>query len=247
MSVPVVITPSITAIQPGVRIEGRDATMGRFLVLPLAGLLALAAAAPVAAGANVRNDSGSFREAYGTWGSFDEGPELETYGEFFVVQTADGGYLEYLSESTGTYVECAGGEIGKDDTGGEYYGFVGTRTFAWGETSLSLTRRLTDGSATGSIQFETSTIDECAGVWDVTASGDATLDLQLTGVGDLVSFKTSDSVKIPGSLNGHSTYKGIQREASGTIDFGLGSRTLDDAAMASVTWTDHCNGSACGY
>jgi hypothetical protein len=220
--------------------------MGRFLVVPLAALLALAAVSPVAAGAKVMNGSGSFTEAYGSWSSYDESSGASTYGEFLVFQTEEGGQLDYLVEESGTYVDCGGGDIGKEDTG-ENYGFVGTRTYGWGAAQLTLARRLTSGSASGQVYFETATVDDCAGIWKVTTSGEAALAVVLTGTGDLLSFKSSQSIKVPGTLNTHDSYKGIRREAAGTIDFGLGARTFDQGEIARVTWTDHCNGSGCGY
>ena len=45
--------------------------MRKFMVLPLAGLLAFSVAGPVAAGANVSNASGSGQSIYGEWSAED--------------------------------------------------------------------------------------------------------------------------------------------------------------------------------
>ncbi len=46
--------------------------MRKYLAVPLAGLIALAVAAPALAGPNVGNFSGSVDMAQGTWESYDE-------------------------------------------------------------------------------------------------------------------------------------------------------------------------------
>jgi hypothetical protein len=223
--------------------------MRRFTVFPLALLLAFVLAAPVAAGANVSNQSGTFDEAYGYWNSYDETTGSGTYGEIYVAQeTGRGGFVEYLYEESGTYVVCstgspakAAGPVTPKDTGGDY-GFKGTRTSGWGEATLAIGRKLADATASGSIYVETVNVDECAGVYDIVDSGTETLNLALTGSGPVISFKGTSSVKIPGVLKGHSSYSGDQRAASGTVEFGRGSRTVD-GQIAHITWKDHCSGS----
>ena len=227
--------------------------MRRFMVLPLAGLLALAIAAPVAAGPNVSNRSGTFDEAYGAWNAYDAATDVSTYGEVYVYQeTGRGGFVENLFEESGRYVECAAATAGaakgavtpQDTTPGDY-GFQGTRTFGWGEATLTIGRKLSGATASGTIYVETAAVDECAGTYDIVTSGDAPLNLSLTGTGPVVTFKGSSSVKIPGELKQHSNMRGEARSAVGSVSFGQGPRNLDGAQIAHVSWTDHCNGPSC--
>ena len=96
-----------------------------------------------------------------------------TYGYVSVGEDSEyGGFADIYQES-GTWVECDPGAVepGKDaattqDTtpGDGYYGFVGTRTWGYGEgLTVDLSRRLDSGHATGSIELYTATVDECAG------------------------------------------------------------------------------------
>jgi hypothetical protein len=221
--------------------------MRRFTVFPLALVLAFVLAAPVAAGANVSNQSGTFDEAYGGWSAYDEATGIGTYGDVYVAQeTGRGGFVEYLYEESGAYIDCStglpakGGVTTKDTTGD--YGFKGTLTSGWGEATLAIGRKLGGATASGTIYVETVAVDDCAGAYDLLESGNETLDLALTGSGPVASFKSSSSVKIPGVLKGHSSYSGDQRAASGTVDFGRGSRAVE-GQIAHITWRDHCSGS----
>lgn len=212
--------------------------MRRFIVLSLAALLALAVAAPVAAGANVANRSGSFDEVYGSWSAYDESTEIATYGSVWVFQEAgSGGLVESLYEESGRYVECAGG--------GGNIGFQGTLTFGWGDATLAVSRRLASATATGTIHIETATIDDCAGIFEVVSSGDVPLSLSLTASGPLVTFRGTNSVKIPGELKQHGNFRGESRSATGSLTFGQGPRALGDAQIAHINWTDHCKGTLC--
>ena len=131
--------------------------MRRFMVLPLAGLLALAIAAPVLAAPNVSNTSGSGKSIYGEWSS--EG----TYGYVFLGEEAGQGGFGDIYQESGEYVECDGalpppdkGAPSPQDTtgGGEYYGFVGTRTYGWAtDLTVTLSKRLDTGKATGSAEL----------------------------------------------------------------------------------------------
>jgi hypothetical protein len=220
--------------------------MRRFTVFPLALVLAFVVAAPVAAGASVSNQSGTFDEAYGGWSSYDEATGTGTYGEIYVAQETGGpGFVEYLYEESGAYIDCATGlpakgDVTTKDTTGDY-GFKGTRTSGYGDATLSLGRKLAGATARGTIYVETATVDDCAGVYDVAEGGNESLSLALTGSGPIASFKGTSSVKIPGVLKGHNSYSGDQRAASGSVDFGRGSRAVD-GQIAHITWKDHCSG-----
>jgi hypothetical protein len=222
--------------------------MRRFIVLALAGLMALAVAAPVAAGSHVTNRSGSFDEAYGSWSAYDPATDISTYGNVYVYQeSGQTGLVEGLYEEIGRYVACpaptAGAVTPKDTTG--YYGFQGTRTSGYGDATLTLGRKLAGATASGTIYVETAKVDDCAGTYDVVTSGNVQLSLSLTGTGPVATFSGKSSVKIPGALKAHSSYRGQSRAATGSVSFGQGPRTLSDAQIAHVTWTDHCSGTSC--
>ena len=230
-------------------IEG-DAQMRRFMVLSLAGLMALAVAAPVAAGSHVVNRSGSFDEAYGSWSGYDPAADISTYGNVYVYQeSGQPGFVESLYEETGRYVDCAAGgppaAVKPYDTTGGGVGFQGTRTSGYGNATLTLGRKMAGAMASGTIYVETATVDDCAGTYVVVTSGNVQLSLSLTGTGPISTFSGKSSVRIPGALKAHSSYRGESRGALGSVTFGQGPRALSDAQIAHVTWTDHCSGTAC--
>jgi hypothetical protein len=222
--------------------------MRKLMVLPLAGLLALGVVGPVAAAPNVSNTSGGGESIYGEWSSGS------TWGYVSVGEESGyGGFAEIYQES-GQWVECETGapEPGKDtpttqDTtpGDGDYGFVGTRTWGYsaGTVTVDLTRRLESGHGTGSIEISTVTVDECAGVY----SGDVvseviTLDVSVSATGPLASFRDRGTFKVPSEFNGHQTYRGKERSASGTVEAGASIHaTFSNAGMTVVTWSEHGN------
>jgi hypothetical protein len=220
--------------------------MRKLMVLPLAGLLALGAVGPVAAAQNVSNTSGGGESIYGDWSS-DTTNGYVSIGED---SAYSGGFAEIYQES-GTWVECDPGvpDPGKDpttqDTTGGDYGFVGTRT--WGtsdDITLTLSRRLETGHATGSIELYSATVDECAGDYgDDTASEVVSLDVSVTAASPLASFRDHGTYKIPSEFNGHESYRGKERAAIGTVVAGSSiDATFTSAGMSVVTWSDHTNG-----
>jgi hypothetical protein len=217
--------------------------MRRFTVFPLALVLAFVVAAPAAAGATVRNQSGTFDVANGYWNSFDEASGTSTNGYVQIAQQDSETYFE-LYEESGSYVDCATGSAGvtPKDTGGGY-GFKGTQTFAkGGAPTVTFGRRLSGVTASGTSYIVTVAIDDCAGTYDLVSDGNENVALELIGTGPVTSFKDTSAIKIPAQLNGHASETGDYRAASGTVDFGRGSRALLDAQIAHVTWRDHCNG-----
>jgi hypothetical protein len=157
--------------------------------------------------------------------------------------------VEGLYEESGRYVDCAtggaAGAVKPYDTTGGGYGFQGTRTSGYGNTTLTLGRKLAGATANGTIYVETATVDDCAGTYVVVSSGNVQLSLSLSGTGPISTFTGKSSVKIPGALKAHSSYRGESRLAVGSVSFGQGPRALSDAQIAHVTWTDHCSGTAC--
>jgi len=221
--------------------------MRKLMILPMAGLLALGVVGPVAAGPNVSNTSGSGETIWGDW-SVDGG-----YGYVFLgEETGYGGFGDIYQES-GEWVECPEGSEGggkggpetKDTTpGGEYYGFVGTRTWGYAyDVEIDFSRRLETGRATGSVELYTETVDECNGVYGGDAVAEVgAIDVTVTGVGPLVTFKGSGSYKIPSEFNGHQNYRGRERQATGSVVAG-GSidASFGYGYMSQVTWSEHTN------
>lgn len=221
--------------------------MRKFWVLPLAALLAVIVAAPVSAGANTSNTSGTGRTVYGDWS------DGSTFGyAYFGQEKGQPGFGEIYQES-GEWVECSppdGGaapapeKIGPTDTGpGEgYYGFVGTRTFGYsGDVEITFSRRLETGTVTGQVELWTETVDECAGTYGDPTYELADLSVQVTGVGELASFRGSGSFQIPSEFNGHQNYRGKERLATGSILAGPIDTDFGYAYMSEVTWTEHIN------
>lgn len=215
--------------------------MRKFMVLPMAGLLALAVAAPAAAAPNVSNTSGGGDSIYGEWYS-EQG-----YGYVMVGQEGGyGGFGEIYQES-GEWVECAptdGGDavVPLDTTPGDgAYGFVGTRSWGYSkDVTVTMSRRLETGSASGTVELYTETVDECAGTGDG-SSETVSLDVQVNGIGSLASFRNSGTYKIPSEFNGHQNLRGKERAATGSIVAGSIDHSFDWAYMSQVTWTEHVN------
>jgi hypothetical protein len=202
--------------------------MRRLMFIGMVGALGLALAAPVSAGPNTTNISGSGRTIQGEWYSesgygavylFDE--STYTYGEFY--------------EESGVYVPC-------DEPEGDVYGFVGTRLQGWAQDlTISVDAKLTTGTAAGDFEIANETVDECTGSYDVSFET-VFVTVDVTGSGPVAKFRNSGSFKIPGEYNSHSRYRGSERLATGGIDFGAaGTRDFGWAIMASYSWTEHSN------
>ena len=69
-----------------------------------------------------------------------------------------------------------------------------------------------------------------------------TIDVRLTGSGPLATFRTSNQYKMPSQFNGHDSYRGTERAATGSIVAGsLIDATFSSADMLQVTWSSHSN------
>jgi hypothetical protein len=204
--------------------------MRKLAVIPMAGLLALAIAAPAAAGANVSNQSGSAAVLNGEY--YSDG----IYGyAYFAIDSAYGSWGEVYEES-GEWVQC-------DETG-EFYGFVGNRTYGWTEDlTIVLDSRLNHGTASGTLELISETINECTGEYG--GGGEPTsvgFTADLDGFGSVARFRNSGSYQLPGEFNAHSSQSGKERQATGSIDLGAaGTRTFDAGVLATITWRDHSN------
>ena len=203
------------------------AEMRRLMTIAMVGALGLATAAPVAAGPNTSNVSGSGRTIQGEWYG-DSG-----YGAVYLFVESAGTYGEIYEES-GEYAPCDGPDGG--------YGFTGTRIQGWANgLTVTVDSKLSAGSAAGDFEIALETVDECAGSYDV-AFDTVGVTVDVTGTGSVATFRNSGSFKIPGEYNAHSRYRGKERQATGAIDLGsMGTRDLGWAIMSSYSWSDHSN------
>ena len=225
--------------------------MRRFMVLPLTGMLLLAAAAPVAAGPNVHNVSGSGEAIYAEW--YGEGVfGYANLGE----EDGFGGFGDIYQES-GEWVLCSpagdpapgepeqvGPQPADTGPGEEYYGFVGTRTYGWtNDVTIELTRRLEQGTATGTIELYTESVDDCAGTYVDLGVAIVALRVDASAAGPLANFRGTGSYTIPSEFNGHNSYRGKERFATGTVSAGSVLDTVFEwGYMTQVTWMEHANG-----
>ena len=221
--------------------------MRKLMVLPLAGMLALGVVGPVAAAPNVSNTSGNGVQISGD-GSSENG-----YGYVSVADDSAYGTYGEIYQETGEWIECPagsegggkGGAVPQDTTpGDEIYGFVGTRTWGYAtDVEITVSKRLETGHATGTVELYTETVDECNGVYGGDPVADVgTLDVTVTGVGPLATFRGSGHYKVPSEFNDHQSYRGKERTATGSVVAGTTiDRSFDSAFMTQVTWTDHSN------
>jgi hypothetical protein len=69
------------------------------------------------------------------------------------------------------------------------------------------------------------------------------LDVSVSAAGPLASFRDHSTYKMPSQFNGHETYRGKERAATGTVSAGsVIDATFSNANMYVVTWSDHSNG-----
>ena len=217
--------------------------MRKLMVLPLAGLLALGVVGPVAAGPNVSNTSGKGETIYGDWST------AGGYGYFQLGEDTNYGSFGDVYQENGEWIECPPPEDGAPETkdtgpGEGYYGFVGTRTWGYAyDVTIDFSRRLETGSATGQVELYTETVDECNGVYGGDAVAETgTIEVAVTGVGPLATFKGTGSYQIPSEFNGHQNYRGMERTAVGSVVAGSAiDASFTYGYMSQVTWTEHVN------
>jgi hypothetical protein len=221
--------------------------MRKFMVLPIAGLLALGVVGPVSAKPNVTNTSGAGESIYGEWSANG------TSGYMFLGEDSVYGGFGDIYQETGEWVECdptaapaiKGTTPVPDDTspGPEIYGFVGTRTYgSSSDIRIDFSRRLATGTASGSVEVYTDTVDECNGIYagePVVETAD--LHVTLASAGPLATFRGHGNYKIPSEFNGHENYRGQERAATGSVIAGSTIEATFGGYMSAVTWTDHVN------
>jgi hypothetical protein len=224
--------------------------MRRFMVVPLAGLLVLGAAAPVLAGPNVGNLSGSATVAQGGWDSYDEA--TETYESGYIVVAKDSSssetYAEY-SQSTETQVQCTGADT-PDDPSDDTFASNSTFRYGYGNATLTIGKKGALATASGTLSVSEGSFDGCTGEEtyapkDTTGGGGEAVDvpftLSLTATSGTIRETGRGSFKLPGTFNSHSSYKATYRLAAGSFDAGNGAQAVT-GQFGTVSWTDHSNG-----
>ena len=215
--------------------------MRRFMTVPLAGLVALAVAAPVAAGPNVGNYSSSLTMAQATWDSWDEATGAYSSGYIAISQEqgSPDAFAEYSSYSQ-QYVQCTGEETPEnpdDDT----FGVVGSNTWGWGPASLTTGKNFGSASASGDLSIGREQFNECTGEWTFEELPGVQFDLDLTATSGTIRESSRGSFHLPGEFNSHSSYKATYRYADGTLS-GIDGTQSVSGLIGKVSWMDHANG-----
>ena len=215
--------------------------MRRFMTVPLAGLIALAVAGPVAAGPNVGNFSNSATIAQASWDGYDEA--TETYRSGFVAVSKEQGssqaFAEY-SQYQEQFVQCTGADT-PDDPDDDSFGVISSNTWGYGPASLAVARNYSSASADGTLDAAREDFNECTGEWTYEELPDLAFSLDLTATSATVKESGRGSFHLPGEFNSHSSYKAAYRFAEGTLDGIDGSQAVS-GMIGKVTWMEHTNG-----
>ena len=213
--------------------------MRTFLTVPMAGLLVLAVAAPVAAGPNVGNYSSSVELAQADWGSFDEEGYSSGYLAVSREQGSSQAFAEY-SQYTEQNVQCTGAET-PDDPDDDTFGTKTSSVWGFGPASLSIGARYSSATASATLEAYVDAFDECTGEWSSEEVSDLSIALDLTATSGLVKESGRGSFHLPGEINNHSSYKASYRQAEGSVD-GADGHLDAFGQIGKVTWTEHSNG-----
>jgi len=215
--------------------------MRRFMTVPMAGLLALALAAPVAAGPNVGNYSSSATIAQASWDSYDE--EKEAYSAGYIAISREQGsseaFAEY-SQYSETFVQCTGADT-PDDPDDDTFGVVTSNVWGYGAASLAVGRNYSSASASGTLDAAREDFDECTGEWSYEELQAFEFSLDLTATSATFKESGRGSFHVPGEFNSHSSYKATYRFAEGVFD-GADSSQGVSGQIGKVSWREHTNG-----
>jgi hypothetical protein len=215
--------------------------MRRFMTIPMAGLFALAVAAPAAAGANVGNFSGSVTMAQANWDAKDEATQTYSYGYIAVSrdQGSSEAFAEY-SEYSERYVQCTGAET-PDDPDDDTYGAIATSVWGYGSASLAIGKNNGTASASGELSAGREGYNECTGEWTFEELPAFPFSLDLTATSATIRESGRGSFHVPGEFNSHSSYKAVYRYAEGTFEGADGPQSVF-GQIGKVSWSDHSNG-----
>jgi len=215
--------------------------MRRFLAIPLAGLIALAVAAPALAGPNVGNFSGSVDIAQGTWESYDEDAQAFHFGYVSVSreQGASQAFAEF-NDYREELVQCTGADT-PDDPEDDSFGPVGSIVWGYGPATLTLGKSNGSATASGTLDVTREDFDGCTGEWTVEELADVDFSLSLTATSSTIRETGRGSFHVPGEFNSHSSFKTVYRQAAGTFTGGDGPQSVT-GMIGTVSWKDHSNG-----
>jgi hypothetical protein len=215
--------------------------MRRYLALPLAGIIALAVAAPALAGPSVANFSGSVDMAQGTWESYDEDKQAYQFG--YVAVSSEQGSSETYAEFNDyreEYVQCTGAAT-PDDPEDDSFAAVGSRVWGYGPASLTIGKSNSSATASGTLEVTREDFDGCTGEWTVEELADFDFSLDLRATSAAIRETGRGSFHVPGEFNSHSSYKAVYRQAAGTFTGNDGPQTIS-GMIGTVSWRDHSNG-----
>jgi hypothetical protein len=139
-------------------------------------------------------------------------------GEFGVVQfaTAERRTTVFVAISRGELVQCAGAET-PDDPTDDIFGFRGSITQGEGTARLAVGKSYRSATASGTVNAQVVTIDECSGGSEVTTTDSLRLALDLTAIGPLVTQKSRTTIAIPRQLRSKTFIQSTARDAAGTL------------------------------
>ena len=215
--------------------------MRRFMTVPLAGLIALAVAGPVAAGPNVGNFSNSATMAQAQWDAYDDA--TQTYRAGFVAVSREQGSSDVFAEFNQyqeQFVQCSGADT-PDEPGDDSFGVIMSNTWGYGPASLAIGRNNSSASAGGTLDAAREDFNECTGEWTYEELADVTFSLDLTATSATVKESGRGSFHLPGEFNSHSSYRATYRFAEGTLDGIDGSQSVS-GMIGKVSWMEHTNG-----
>jgi hypothetical protein len=215
--------------------------MRTFLTVPMAGLLVLAVAAPVAAGPNVGNYSSSVELAQADWGSFDKEGGVYSYGYLTVSreQGTSQAFAEY-SQYSEQYIQCTGAET-PDDPDDDTFGTKASSVWGFGPASLAIGPRFSSATASATLEAYADAFDDCTGEWSSEEVSDLSVALDLTATSGTIKESGRGSFHLPGEFNSHSSYKATYRMAEGSIDGVEGAESVF-GQIGKVSWSEHANG-----
>jgi hypothetical protein len=215
--------------------------MNRFLTIPLAGLVALAVAGPVAAGSSVSNTSGSVTMAQGYWESFDEASGTYSSGGIAVSQE-QGSSLAWASynQSSEQMLQCTGAGT-PDDPDDDTFGVSATYIWGDGEATLTIGKSYSSATSSATVTLTRESFNECTGDYSNEELGDQSVGLELTASSSTIKESGRGSFHLPGQLNEHSKYQATYRLAGGTLS-GIDGEHSAEGQIGKVSWSDHSNG-----
>jgi hypothetical protein len=159
----------------------------------------------------------------GGWEVFDEDTGAGEFGDLqFAI--AEGKTTVSLVMSSGELVLCDGVDT-PDDPSDDVYGFVGTETYGEGVGRMTVGKTYSSAVATGTVDAEVYTFDECTGDEGTVTRKKIAVALDLTGISAVITQKVRSTISIPKRLRSKTILQAQSREAAGSLK--VGSRTIE--------------------